>query len=61
MSLAPTAQTAGFLKRIQLNGGRYVERILIEEAGGDRMEITFSRQTTEAPVTEAEAQLLAQQ
>lgn len=58
--LSPTSATAGFLKRIQLSGGRYVERILIDEAAGDRMEITFQRQRTDAPVTPAEDRLLAQ-
>ena len=60
VALVPTARAAGFPKRLRLTGGRFVERIQIEEAGGDRMEITFSHQRTDAPVTEAEALLLAQ-
>ena len=60
VALAPTAQTAGFIKSIRLAGGPFVERIVIVEPGGDRMEITFSHQRTDAPVTEAEGHLLAQ-
>jgi len=60
VSLVPTARAVGFPKRLRLTGGRFVERILLEEAGGDRMEITFSRQRLDAPVTEAEGLLLAQ-
>jgi hypothetical protein len=53
-------RTPGFVKRIQLAGGRCVERILVEGPSGDRMEIAFQRQRTDAPVTPAEDRLLAQ-
>jgi len=60
VELAPTAGAAGFLKRITLSGGRYVERIVLLEASGDRMEIAFQHQRTDTPVTPAEDRLLAQ-
>ena len=58
--LAPKAQTASFLKRVQLNGGRFIQRISILEAAGDRMDLMFEHQRVDAPLTEAEARLLAQ-
>jgi hypothetical protein len=45
---------------VQLSGGRFIDRIRIQEASGDRQEITFEHQRTDAPLTEAETRLLAQ-
>ena len=43
------AQLAQFLSGLQLSGGRFVENIRIDEAGGDSMQIRFSNsQSTEA-------------
>jgi len=58
--LLPRPQAAAFLKRVQLNGGRVMERIRIEEAAGDRMELSFDHARLEDPLTGAEARLLAQ-
>ena len=60
VTLQPKAQAAPFLKRIRLEGGRFVERIRIDEASGDRQELAFEHQRTDAPLTPAEAKLLAQ-
>ena len=60
VALTPTARTAGFLQGIQVSGGAFVERIVLQEAGGDRMEIAFSHPRADAPVSEAEGRLLAQ-
>ena len=58
--LIPKPQTAAFLKKVQLNGGRCIDRIRIDEAGGDRMELVFDHQRVDAPLTEAETRLLTQ-
>lgn len=48
LTLTPrTPQVAQFIRRIALNGSRYVDSIRIEEAGGDTATIKF-RQTGEA-------------
>ena len=60
VTLQPKPQAAPFLKRIRLDGGRFVERIRIDEAGGDRQELAFEHQRTDAPLTPAEAKLLSQ-
>jgi hypothetical protein len=57
--LRPKPQTAAFLKRVQLNGGRSIERLRIEEPGGDHMELSFEHPRLDAPLTGAEASLLA--
>ena len=60
VTLLPKPPTAAFLKVVQLSGGRFMERIRLDEATGDRMEIRFEHQRTDAPLTEAEKSLLAQ-
>jgi hypothetical protein len=60
VTLLPKPQTAAFLKRVQLTGGRVIERIRIEEAAGDRMDLAFEHARLDAPLTEAEQRLLAQ-
>jgi hypothetical protein len=59
VTLQPKPQAAPFIKRIRLEGGRFVERIRIDEAGGDRQDLAFEHQRTDAPLTPAEAKLLA--
>jgi hypothetical protein len=60
VTLLPNAQTAAFVKSIRLDGGRFIERIRMVEPAGDRMELAFQHQTVDAPLTEAETRLLAQ-
>ena len=60
VTLLPKPQAAPFLRRIRLDGGRVIDRIRIDEAGGDQQELVFEHQRTEAPLTPAEARLLAQ-
>jgi hypothetical protein len=52
---------ASFVQRIRLDGGRFIDRVRLEEAAGDRMELVFSNQKVDAPLTPAEAALLAQE
>jgi hypothetical protein len=59
ISLAPRPQTASFIKAVQVSGGPFIERVRVEEAGGDAMEILFERPRTADPLTEAEARLFA--
>jgi hypothetical protein len=60
VNLTPNAQAAAFVKHIRLNGGRFIDRIRVDEAAGDRTELVFQHQTMDAPLTGAEAALLAQ-
>ena len=59
INLAPKPQTAAFLKGIQLSGGRTIDRVILQEPGGDRMELAFERPRTQDPLTEAESRLFA--
>ena len=59
VNLLPNPQAAAFVKRVRLSGGRFIDRIRIEEAAGDRTELAFQHQTGDAPLTGAEAALLA--
>jgi hypothetical protein len=52
---------ASFVQRIRLDGGRFIDRVRLEEVAGDRMELVFSNQKVDAPLTPAEAALLAQE
>jgi len=60
VTLLPRPQAAAFLKRVELSGGLAIQRIRLEEAGGDLMDLTFERTRLDAPLTEAETRLLAQ-
>ena len=60
LTLRPRAQAEAFVKRAQLSGGRGIDRIRIEEPGGDRLELVFEHLRLEDPLTEAERGLLAQ-
>lgn len=61
VNLAPRAGLAGYLRKVRMKGGTFVEQVVIEEPGGDRMEIQFSRQRSQDPLTPDEAALLAQE
>ena len=60
VDLAPRAQAAAFVKRVRLNGGRFIDRIRVDEPAGDRTDLVFQHQTLDAPLTPEEARLLAQ-
>ena len=60
VTLLAKPPTAAFVKRIRLDGGRCIDRIRIEEAAGDRMDLVFQHQRLDLPLTEAETRLLAQ-
>ena len=60
VNLLPRPQAAAFVRRVRLDGGRFIDRIRVEEAAGDRMELLFQHQTTSAPLTGDEAELLDQ-
>ena len=60
VTLLPKAQTAAFLRRVQLSGGQVLERIRIEEASGDHMDLAFEHADLAAALTEDEKRLLAQ-
>jgi len=55
--LVPKPQTAAFLKGVQVNGGRFIERIHVDEASGDGMDLLFERPRTDEPLSEAEQKL----
>ncbi len=57
IALVPKAQTAAFLKGVQVNGGRFIERIHVDEASGDGMDLLFERPQTQEPLSEAELRL----
>ena len=61
ISLAPKPRAASFLKGIQVSGGRFIDSVHVEEAGGDDMDILFERPRTADPLTEAESRLFAQE
>jgi len=55
--LVPKPQTAAFLTGVQVNGGRFIERIHVDEASGDGMDLLFERPRTDEPLSEAEQKL----
>jgi hypothetical protein len=57
ITLVPKPQTAAFLKGVQVNGGRFIERIHEDEASGDGMELLFERPRTDEPLSDAELNL----
>jgi len=60
VDLEPNAQAAAFVRHIRLYGGRFIDRIRLDEPGGDRTDLAFQHQTVDAPLTPAEARLLDQ-
>jgi hypothetical protein len=61
VNLLPNAQAAAFVKRVRLNGGKFIDRVRVDEPAGDRTELVFQHQTSAAPLTGPEAALLAQE
>lgn len=61
VTLLPKAQAQTFVKAVKLDGGRFIDRIRLEEPGGDRTELVFQHQRVDAPLTGAEQKLLAQE
>jgi len=61
VELVPKAQAESFVRRITLDGSRAIDRVRVVEAGGDRMELVFRNQRLDAPLTGAEAALLAEE
>jgi hypothetical protein len=59
ITLSPKQQTAAFLKGIQVSGGRFIERVHVDEPGGDAMDIQFEHPRPADPLSETEAHLLA--
>jgi len=55
--LTPKPQTAAFLKGVQVSGGRFIDRIHVDEASGDGMELLFERPKTDEPLSDAELRL----
>ena len=60
LTLRPRPRAEAFVKRVQLWGGRGIDRIRIEEPGGDHLEIAFDQVRLADPLTGAERGLLAQ-
>lgn len=59
ITLTPKPQTAAFLKGVQVTGGSFIERIHVDEASGDGMDLLFERPRTDEPLSEAERRLFA--
>jgi len=55
--LSPRPQTAAFLKGVQVNGGRFIDRIHVDEPSGDAMDLVFDRPRAEEPLSEEEQRL----
>ena len=60
LTLRPRPRAEAFVKRVTLAGGRGIDRIRIEEPGGDHLELSFENLRLDEPLTEAERRLLAQ-
>jgi hypothetical protein len=57
--LEPRPSTAPFLKRVRVSGAAFLERIQVEEPGGDTMDVTFQNPRADLPLTGEEARLFA--
>ena len=55
--LVPKPQTAAFLKGVQVTGGKFIERIHVDEVSGDGMDLVFDHPRTDEPLSEAELRL----
>jgi hypothetical protein len=60
VELLPRPQAQSFVRRIRLDGGPFIDRVRVEEPAGDRMELTFSNQRVDLPLSPDEAALLDQ-
>lgn len=58
ITLDPKPATAAFIKQVKVSGGAFLERIRVEEPGGDRSELAFKDLRTDLPLAEAEGRLL---
>lgn len=59
VDLAPKPALARFIRGIRASGGRYLDRIEVEEGQGDLTRIQFQNTRTDLPLTPAEAALLS--
>jgi hypothetical protein len=57
VTLVPRPRTAAFLRGVTVSGARFLERIQVEEANGDRMELVFDHPRADLPLSRAEARL----
>lgn len=55
--LVPRPLTAAFIKGVQVTGARFIERIHVEEASGDAMNLVFERPNVDEPLSETELRL----
>jgi hypothetical protein len=55
--LVPKQQTATFLKGVQVTGGRFIERIHVDEVSGDGMDLVFDHPRTDEPLSDEELRL----
>jgi len=60
VELLPNAQAEAFVKRVRITGGRFIDRVRVDEPAGDRTELVFLHQRGDLPLSAAEAALLAQ-
>lgn len=60
VTLRPKGQADAFVKAIRLEGGAFIDRIRLEEPGGDRTELVFQHQRADLPPSAEEARLLEQ-
>jgi len=58
LELQPKEIMDRYLDGVLVSGADYVGSLLVEEAGGDSVEVIFSNQTSDVPLTEEEEQLL---
>lgn len=58
LRLTPKAELARFLTGISLRGGRFVEEVDVEEAGGDSTHIDFSNTRLDAALADADRAML---
>lgn len=55
--LAPKPATAAYLRQVRVNGGAFLERIQVVEAGGDWMELVFENLQIDLPLSDEEVRL----
>ncbi|MDP2877075.1 MAG: outer membrane lipoprotein carrier protein LolA [Holophaga sp.] len=55
--LVPKPQTATFLKGVQITGGRFIDRIHVDEPSGDAMDLVFDRPRPDEPLSDEEQRL----
>jgi len=60
VALQARPQAANLVRRVRLEGGRFIDRIRLDEPGGDRTELDFTGQRADLPLTPEETRLLDQ-